>query len=330
MRITKHLGTIVSLSLICTFFSNKLKAQDTQKTESGQVYELTSNEPAEVPALNLNITLLTGNISVASPGILGGGVGGSYRITQNISAIASAMIQYTFAKFSPDITDGRSAILNPWHHLELGGIYFVTNKKINGKYNVVIGAGRNGSSTPSYLNVKGDFLRKFGIRAGYYNDNQIVSGTHATFTGYNVDDPLRTRYNLTGKFSLNMQTSVIFGGVDLETVRDIAIKYANENFGESRNMDFYFDVLFAPSIKYDDIFLINSIGGADRGIYNLDDYSTKSNTGVRLGFKYAPFNSFNTSVFSWRLYYNLETGIMPGPVKNMFYLSGGLGASFGI
>jgi len=207
-------------------------------------------------------------------------------------------------------------------NLEFGGEYYFFSKVVNTKENMVyktITYGRPTGGFSFYRVIPAKMQKMFGVRAGYQTYTSVVGGETVDFSGYAINDPTKTPFDLAGyggtEYSSIMHVQVLSVGLSLTKIHDLEMTY--KNYGPSINLsrtDFYVDMLYATSINYGDVNW-NISNGNTPNVEELivNQNSPKNNIGFRIG---GTINTLNTAGFGC----NVETGIRPGTdSKNGFY-----------
>jgi hypothetical protein len=214
---------------------------------------------------------------------------------------------------------------------ELGLRYFLTNKSKNVEEKVVL---RNAARVTYYTTVNANQVRLLGARAGV--------GGYKTYTTANTDDFFigedsqghEVKIPGSENLGINVGATMVHLGISYTSISDVILevtKMPGINMTKPRikkeqsDNEYYADILFAPSVKYDNVIVNWDTAGFD-GFgnplatsppvkYDLNNKTPKSKIGFRVGWNYTPYKkaTFKTG---------LEAGILPGggwgPIANAY------------
>ena len=211
-----------------------------------------------------------------------------------------------------------------------------------GTYNLHLANTRNGEVVGE---TKGTIFHAITARLGYQLDNRLIE---SSTQGINfVNSTPVYNYNYEGQTypltPTDLQTSstmvksgIVAAGIGYSTFRDIKIELHDDTYHgrreERSQSDLYFDVLYAQSIKVEDMIYYYSeeqTPGAGHLPQRLDVSKTPVN---KLGFRVGTETiACNQPHFGWKVL--IEAGMRPGPQtidkQEPFYLLLTIGMAFG-
>ncbi|HZG01375.1 MAG TPA: hypothetical protein VEY71_10250, partial [Chitinophagales bacterium] len=199
--------------------------------------------------------------------------------------------------------------------------YFPIEKTKSVKERVTL---RTAGRTTYYTTVDANQLRLFGARLGV--------GGYKTYTRASASDffigvnPQNKEVPIVGSENLgiNVGATMVHVGLSYTSISDVILEVTKmpdiilttPRIREEQSESEYFaDILFAPSVKYDNV-LVYPEGGFDNFgnplpepepvEYDLNENTPKRKIGFRVGWNYTPYKraTFKTG---------LEAGILPGP-----------------
>ena len=212
---------------------------------------------------------------------------------------------------------------------ELGFRYFPIEQTKSVKEKITL---RTAGRTTYYTTVDANQLRLFGPRLGV--------GGYKTYTKANADNffigvdaknkevPIEGSENL----GINVGATMVHVGISYTSISDVILEVTKmpdiilttPRIREEQSESEYFaDLLFAPSVKYDNVIhhAEGSFDGSGNPVtplpveYDLNEKTPKRKVGFRVGWNYTPYKraTFKTG---------LEAGLLPGaawaPVGNAY------------
>ncbi|HLP12730.1 MAG TPA: hypothetical protein VK177_12410 [Flavobacteriales bacterium] len=204
------------------------------------------------------------------------------------------------------------------------GTYFFKKKTVTKDIRITLSRRSNGNVTyEKYTMVPGTELQRFGLRLGYKKGVSwyAMNGNNVKCTAGSVT----TEYNY-GIQSTNMVYSHVHAGISFSRTRNL--KVMTTEFGPKSNSGaefFYADLIFAPTLEFDDVYSAVYYDGSSGPNGNTMYYeqfkitSEKSKIGFRLGYESIPFRGL--------LGLRAEIGINPG-LKGMSNIFVQFGARF--
>ena len=308
-------------------------------------YTLERTSPTEMKSLSFSVTPLS--IDLYDPNYsLGIQLGAEYHI-KNI-LIIGARLNRAYAdrgkeNYNPSMESAQGTSIyksQPYTNLDVYG-QFLFNSKIKQVKQLVSLETKDNVDYATKIPLKR--LETYSIRFGY-NTNYFWANSDGGATyrlnGYKINFDDKYIEKLEGGTMIK-NDALTFGSSRIRKY-DLKVKL-NQGYGYreiSYKTEIYFDVIYAFSQKlqnmvvtkeyeFDDNGNLVDFGGTNFKTlnmeYNVDDNTTKTPYGFRVGYRYTDLKKFG-----WC--YGIETGFRPGPGEMIYnwYLAINIGMSFGV
>ncbi|RFS20681.1 hypothetical protein DVR12_19165 [Chitinophaga silvatica] len=284
-------------------------------------YTILRNEPKDLKLWGIEATPVVVDIYSYSPSV-GVGLGAFYsfpgnaRIRANYEQSLYYLLNDNHRATKPPAGSYASYGIpsNPTNdsRFEVMGSIPVINRESKTDYKVKIARRGDGVLVPT---ISGNKVVAMNLRAGFIHENRIlesISGLPLT-----TDKPLMTtpggeplqRYF--GESSVMLNSNIVAGGLGLSLVKDLKIELKDKTLKGYRDIssvvDFYLDVLYAPSMKYSDITYYYPSPNGEQLTENLSVTSPLNKVGARFGFRREGLSKALGTAFG------VEMHVKPGP-----------------
>ncbi|WP_291919073.1 hypothetical protein [Chitinophaga sp.] len=301
----------------------KVKASPQKNYVDTVLYELVRNEPAHSNLFGISVHPVV--VDAYKPNLsISGGVGVFYTYRSAFGVSLNTQIGYlenmdgihgsdkpSYESYGVPVKNRASK------RLELQTKFTLHSWTKEIKYPMHISYSREGEMSGS---VPGTMVRAITGRLGFIHDLKKIEGngmmpleTSKTPYVLHMDDGTDQELGRTGlkNSTVLLQSEVITAGIALSTFRDMKINLKDEQYRGKRDLkaqtDLFIDVMYAPSMKYEDLLYSYHVYQANQMYEILPVTSSFSRTGARVGYQSMSMGKF----FGTK--YIIELGLRPGP-----------------
>jgi len=285
----KKLSVLICLLIAATASAQKVK------------YKIISDDPKNVKVFSLSLEPFYADVS--APDIHLG-----YSLRADLLLFKRLELRGDFRKAYLDINGDETKTqyyypkndAKPATYVEAGFSLFLRDKVIRSEAKMILSSHSFGNTTYTrYMMIPAKKRNMFGIRGGLYT-NHFAFQVDGNGEYFKVTDPNGVSIDAEENTVSMYTTSAFYGGLHFKSIVDVV---ASTDYGTKKvgaMTDFYFDVLFAPLVKFGDI-------KSPNGVTNSLD-AKKENVkriGWRVGWAYRHPNKVG-------ICYKLEMGARPG------------------
>lgn len=306
-----------------TATNGKVKASPRKNYVDTVLYELVRNEPAHSNLYGISVHPVV--LDAYKPNLsISGGIGVFYTYKSAFGVSLNTQMSYlenldgihgsdkpSYQSYGVPVKNRASK------RLELQTKFTLSSWTKEIKYPMHVSYTREGEMSGS---VPGTMLRAISGRLGFIHDLKKIEGngvmpleTSKAPYVLHMDDGTDQELDRTGLKSSTafLQSEVITAGIALSTYRDMKINLKDEQYKGKRDLksqtDLFIDVMYAPSMKYEDLLYSYHVYQSNQMYEILPVTSPFSRTGARIGYQSMSMGKF----FGTK--YIIELGLRPGP-----------------
>lgn len=321
----------------CSVLATDLFAQGERKDKTAVTYEEIYDEPYSVNKLFVQFQPLYGELFVTNVNA-GFGIEASYYYKEKADFHAGFRKTYSreFFDFARDLAIKNSDMTNRaevFNYFEVGGTYHVKDFEQSSKtkmflYKNSYKGNKWAARVPLNAEVPCKVRKIYGVRLGgiFWDSSTELSRAMESQGLTNADlkdvsdpeaSPLPSTYTdeLGNEHSVdvfsNISSTAVYVGGSMTWIKNVAVSFDKFEEGiDDLIFTTYFDILYSPSLKVDDVVYIDPNDGVAR-TYSVSPISTKS-----FGFRVGIEGKFNRT---WGWSYGGEVGYRPSIEGRTFF-----------